>query len=239
MDADAATGTCAITGETLHRAELRAVASLAPGPLAALHRDHPDIDPEALISLPAARALRRKHLEELLERERGELTTLDREVLDSLQSGAPISEEPEAVFDDERDLGARAADALARFGGSWAFILTFSTIILVWMAVNVTGLLLGTFDPYPFILLNLALSTLAALQAPVIMMSQRRQEEKDRLRSENDYKVNLKAEIEIRHLHEKLDTHLARQWERLAAIQRLQIAMLEDETTARESERDA
>lgn len=96
------------------------------------------------------------------------------------------------------------------------------------MAVNVTGLVVGIFDPYPFILLNLMLSTLAAIQAPIIMMSQRRQEEKDRLRSENDYKVNLKAELEIRHLHETLEHHLARQWERLEAIQRLQIELLEE-----------
>jgi uncharacterized membrane protein len=91
-----------------------------------------------------------------------------------------------------------------------------------------TGALIGTFDPYPFILLNLVLSSVAALQAPVIMMSQRRQEAKDRLRAESDYKVNLKAELEIRHLHDKIDLHLTRQWERLAAIQRLQIELLED-----------
>lgn len=232
MAKDPTTGTCAVTGETLRRSELRRVASLTPGQLEALRRDHPDLAPDALIGRDLARSYRRRHLEDLLARERGALTALDREVLDSLQSGTPITEEPEAEFDDERDLGARAADALARFGGSWAFILSFTVIILVWMAVNVTGLLLGTFDPYPFILLNLALSTLAALQAPVIMMSQRRQEEKDRLRSENDYKVNLKAEIEIRNLHEKIDTHLAHQWERLAAIQRLQIELLEE--TARD-----
>ncbi len=238
MDADPTTGTCAVTGETLHRSELRSVSSLTSGQLSALRQDYPDLDADALVSVRAARIYRRRHLEELLERERGALTALDHQVLDSLQTGVPISEEPEAGFDDERDFGARAADAMARFGGSWAFILTFGVIILVWMVVNVTGLMLGTFDPYPFILLNLALSTLAALQAPVIMMSQRRQEEKDRLRSENDYKVNLKAEIEIRHLHEKIDAHLAHQWERLAAIQRLQFAMLEEEATARETDRD-
>lgn len=104
------------------------------------------------------------------------------------------------------------------------------------MAVNVTGLVVGIFDPYPFILLNLMLSTLAAIQAPIIMMSQRRQEEKDRLRSENDYKVNLKAELEIRHLHETLEHHLARQWERLEAIQRLQIELLEEARAARRAD---
>ncbi|QCP85367.1 DUF1003 domain-containing protein [Cereibacter sphaeroides] len=120
------------------------------------------------------------------------------------------------------------ADRLARLGGSWGFLIGFALVLALWMAVNVTGLVVGIFDPYPFILLNLMLSTLAAIQAPIIMMSQRRQEEKDRLRSENDYRVNLKAELEIRHLHETLEHHLARQWERLEAIQRLQIELLEE-----------
>jgi uncharacterized membrane protein len=100
--------------------------------------------------------------------------------------------------------------------------------IAIWMAMNVWIAAAGNFDPYPFILLNLVLSCVAALQAPVIMMSQKRQEAKDRLRSENDYKVNLKAELEIRHLHEKIDHILTRQWERLAEIQSIQIELMED-----------
>ena len=103
----------------------------------------------------------------------------------------------------------------------------FCAVLVGWMAAN-TVAIARAFDPYPFILLNLVLSCVAALQAPIIMMSQRRQEAKDRLRAENDYKVNLKAELEIRHLHEKLDHLLARQWERLAEIQRIQIEMLEE-----------
>jgi uncharacterized membrane protein len=96
------------------------------------------------------------------------------------------------------------------------------------MGINVLSVFQEPFDPYPFILLNLMLSTLAALQAPVIMMSQRRQEQKDRLRAENDYRVNLKAELEIRQLHEKIDHQLAHQWERLTELQQLQIDLLED-----------
>ncbi|MEI2685439.1 MAG: DUF1003 domain-containing protein [Cypionkella sp.] len=113
-------------------------------------------------------------------------------------------------------------------GGLGAFILSFSAALVVWMALNVTGLLFNAFDPYPFILLNLVLSSLAAFQAPIIMMSQRRQETKDRRRAENDYRVNLKAELEIRQLHEKIDHQLLRQWEKLAELQQIQIDLLEE-----------
>ena len=114
------------------------------------------------------------------------------------------------------------SDGLAQFGGSWAFLIVFSGFLAVWMLFNSYrgG---AAFDPYPYILLNLILSTIAAVQAPIIMMSQRRQEEKDRMRSLNDYKVNLKAELEIRHLHEKIDHLINKQWQRLAEIQELQL----------------
>ena len=104
----------------------------------------------------------------------------------------------------------------------------FGGVLAVWMAFNVIMAAQEQFDPYPFILLNLVLSCLAAIQAPIIMMSQKRQEAKDRLRSENDYRVNLKAELEIRHLHEKLDHLINRQWERLAEIQQIQLEIMED-----------
>ena len=106
-------------------------------------------------------------------------------------------------------------------------------VLLGWMALNVSGLLAAPFDPFPFILLNLVLSTIAALQAPIIMMSQKRLEQKDRLRAENDYRVNLKAELEIRQLHEKIDHQLARQWEKLAELQQIQIDLLEEAVRAR------
>jgi uncharacterized membrane protein len=132
----------------------------------------------------------------------------------------------------ERDLtfGERLADRIADFGGSWRFIIVFGIFILLWMAINTVALLGRPADPYPFILLNLILSCLAALQAPVIMMSQNRQEAKDRLRSEHDYRVNLKAELEIRHLHEKVDHLLLHQWERLVEIQQVQLELLNEIT---------
>ena len=115
-------------------------------------------------------------------------------------------------------MGEALADRIATFGGSWKFIIVFGSVLGTWIVINALVLRAKPFDPYPFILLNLILSCLAAIQAPVIMMSQNRQEAKDRLRSEHDYRINLKAELEIRHLHEKLDHLLSHQWERLAEI---------------------
>jgi uncharacterized membrane protein len=131
-------------------------------------------------------------------------------------------------FERKLTFGERLSDHIAEFGGSWKFLITFGVVLLIWIGIN--GVILATraFDPYPFILLNLILSCLAAIQAPVIMMSQNRAEARDRLRAENDYKVNLKAELEIRHLHEKLDHLLRKQYNRLFEIQQIQIELLEE-----------
>lgn len=194
---------------------------------AELHRDHPDAGQDALICRTDVARLRRLYMERLLEAERGQISRLDRDVLASLEADVPISADPDQGLAGPRSFGQRAADAVAAFGGSWHFILIFLGVLAVWMVVNAL-VLLRPYDPYPFILLNLVLSCIAALQAPIIMMSQRRQEAKDRIRAENDYRVNLKAELEIRALHDKIDHQMARQWERLAAIQQMQIELLED-----------
>jgi CRP/FNR family transcriptional regulator, cyclic AMP receptor protein len=112
-------------------------------------------------------------------------------------------QDPNQIIDEQTTLGDRLADAVASFGGSWRFIIMFGAAMTIWMCINLFGL--GHFDPYPFILLNLMLSTLAALQAPVIMMSQNRQDAKDRVRNEADYRVNVKSQVDIAELHEKLD----------------------------------
>jgi uncharacterized membrane protein len=169
-----------------------------------------------------------KYIQNLLESEKGELTALDHEVLESLQRHETLSSNVDAEFEKELSLGEKMADGLATFGGSWTFLVIFASILIVWIAVNSFLLLKKPFDPYPFILLNLVLSCLAAIQAPVIMMSQNRQEAKDRLRSQNDYQVNLKAELEIRHLNEKIDHLLSHQWERLVEIQQIQIDLLSE-----------
>jgi uncharacterized membrane protein len=120
------------------------------------------------------------------------------------------------------------ADRIAAIGGSWAFILLFCATLVAWITANTVVLTTAPFDPYPFILLNLVLSCVAALQAPIIIMSQNRQEAKDRVRAEHDYRINLKAELEIRHLHEKLDHLLLHQWQRLLEIQQVQTEMIEE-----------
>src|SRR6185436_16193408 len=131
-------------------------------------------------------------------------------------------------LDQRVTFGDRLADRVARFGGSWAFILSFGAFLIVWMVINTIALFRRPFDPYPFILLNLILSTLAALQAPIIMMSQNRQETKDRLRAEHDYRVNLKAELEIRLLSERVDALVTHQWQRLLEIQKIQLDLMEE-----------
>ena len=148
----------------------------------------------------------RKLLQEVLQEIRHDMT--DEEVL-NLLADSQISVRPENRKETD-SLGQRAADAIAKFAGSWAFIFSFTAVLVLWMAVNVV-LAARAFDPYPFILLNLVLSCVAAIQAPLIMMSQNRQEEKDRRRAENDYKVNLKTEIMIEALYDKVNAILAKQ----------------------------
>ncbi len=171
---------------------------------------------------------RGQHVERLLRDEKGELTALEKEVLSALSDHELVSEHPQMPNGDSRTFGERFSDRLATFGGSWKFILLFATMLVVWIAINSLVALSMPFDPYPFILLNLILSCLAAIQAPIIMMSQNRQETKDRQRAEYDYRINLKAELEIRHLHEKVDHLLKHQWERLVEIQQIQIEILNE-----------
>jgi uncharacterized membrane protein len=190
--------------------------------------DHPDLPAEGYICNEDLDRFRSRYVTQLLGQERGELTKLEKDVVQSLADHETLAENIEAEWVGHRTVGERLSDHLASFGGSWTFIIIFFAILLVWMAFNVFTLEREHFDPYPFILLNLVLSCLAAIQAPIIMMSQKRQEAKDRLRSENDFRVNLKAELEIRHLHEKVDHILTRQWERLAEIQQIQLEMMQD-----------
>ena len=218
---------CALTNKLRPRKELLLIDSLRPELADFIRREHPKLGEEALISKVAVNTYRSRYVEELLREEHGEFTELDRQVTESIANQDTIAENVEEEFESERTFGERAADILAKFGGSWSFLLSFAVFLGIWMLFNIIE---GgkAFDAYPFILLNLVLSTIAAIQAPVIMMSQRRQEEKDRLRSINEYRVNLKAELEIRHLHEKLDHLITRQWQRLAEIQRIQLEMMQE-----------
>jgi uncharacterized membrane protein len=219
---------CAITGQEKGKRGLLPLAALRPQLQDRILRDHPDLQPDSMISRSEIDRYRALFFEELIQSERGEISKLEHQVAESLARHEMISENVEETLEEHRTLGERWSDALATFGGSWSFLIIFAVVLLVWMTINV---MLGektAFDPYPFILLNLVLSCIAAIQAPIIMMSQRRQEAKDRARSLSDYQVNLKAELEIRHLHEKVDHLLQNQWQRLTEIQRLQVEMLSD-----------
>ena len=158
-----------------------------------------------------------------------QLGALEQNVVRTILDGAGITKNVNKEFRDQMTFGQRVADKVASFGGSWTFILLFLGILIFWIALN--SFLLAQpkiFDPYPYILLNLFLSMLAALQAPVIMMSQNRQAAKDRLDASNDYQVNLKSELEILELHRKLDILREEQWATLVQMQNKQIALLED-----------
>jgi uncharacterized membrane protein len=193
-----------------------------------LRRKHPSVGPQDVICLPCLTRFRAEYVQEALEDEKGELSSLDQQVVRSLKEQELLSENLNVEFDRQLTLGERLADRVAEFGGSWRFIILCGGVLVVWIALNSIALLWRPFDPFPFILLNLVLSCLAAIQAPIIIMSQNRQEAKDRLRSEHDYRVNLKAELEIRHLHWKMDQLLTHQWRRLLEIQQIQTELIEE-----------
>lgn len=231
--APAASQTCHVCGRSFPPGEVRAFGLVWPGVSRTIEAEHPGWAEGKVICLTDLARVRRHYVEALLEEERGELGALEHQVLEALATQQNVTRNLWDSVEENMTFGDRVADRVAELGGSWAFILSFLVVLSVWIGVNVAGLFRQPFDPYPFILLNLVLSTLAALQAPVIMMSQRRQERKDRLRAENDYQVNLKAELEIRQLHDKIDHQLARQWEKLAELQKMQIDLLEERASGR------
>lgn len=219
---------CVICGKEKPARDVTRLDVVRPSLLDAIKVDYPDLPAEGHICSDDLDRYRSRYVAKLLGEERGELSKLEQDVVQSLADHETLAANIEAEFAGRRTFGERLSDQLATFGGSWTFIGIFFAVLIVWMIFNVVAAVRDIFDPYPFILLNLVLSCLAAIQAPIIMMSQNRQEAKDRLRSENDFRVNLKAELEIRHLHEKIDHILTRQWERLAEIQQIQLELMQD-----------
>jgi uncharacterized membrane protein len=204
-------------------------ASLVRGVIAdSIKKACPDWTSESYICITDLNRFRTEYLADIIKKDKGELTEIEADVVRSLNEHDLLSKDLNAEYDRQLTLGQRMADKIADFGGSWRFIGIFGAVLLLWVTVNTTLFLTRPFDPYPYIFLNLVLSCLAAIQAPVIMMSQNRQEEKDRLRAEYDYKVNLKAELEIRHLHEKIDHLLNSQWQRLLEIQEIQTELMQE-----------
>lgn len=219
---------CSISGKTIDASEAYRTDMLRTPVAQLISEANPDLQPHDFISSEIVSKFRHRYLESLIKEESGELDTLEKEVLDAIQNNRLLSENIEPELEENLTTAQRLADHLAEFGGSWTFIFFFFFFILVWMSVNIIALNKHAWDPYPFILLNLILSCIAAIQAPIIMMSQNRQEQKDRLRSEHDFKINLKAELEIKLLHEKIDHLMVHQNKRLLEIQEIQADFLED-----------
>jgi uncharacterized membrane protein len=187
----------------------------------------PELKDDSNLSDSQLNELRKTYIEQLLQEELGELSEVEKTVARSIGSKKIISASIHSRKNKQPTAGEILADKVASFGGSWKFIIIFFTFLTAWMLANIWWLHNKGFDPYPFILLNLLLSCIAAIQAPIIMMSQNRQEAKDRNRAEHDYKINLKAEVEIRMLHEKIDHMLLHQNKRLFEIQKVQIELME------------
>ncbi|MEI6805868.1 MAG: DUF1003 domain-containing protein [Myxococcaceae bacterium] len=218
--------TCFISKKNVDVQEAKKAENLQPDLLLLIQRDYPDFDKDAWISIEALNKYRKLYLVNLIIGEQGDLGRLEAEAIDSIANNRILSENIEEDIEEKLTLGQRMADRIAAFGGSWAFISIFFVFIGIWLLIN--SIFRAAFDPYPYILLNLILSCVAAIQAPIIMMSQNRQEQKDRLRSEHDYKINLKAELEIKMLHEKMDHLMINQNSRLLEIQQIQAEYLED-----------
>ena len=220
---------CQITNKKVNASEAAHVSIIRPSILSLIKIDYPNLNKNGYICRDILNKYRQKYIEKILEQHRGELSKLDKEVVKSVVHHESLVKDINKEFDKKLTFGEKLSDKIAEFGGSWKFIISFFIILFIWVSINTFILMQKPFDPYPFILLNLILSCLAAIQAPVILMSQNRKESKDRLRGENDYKVNLKAELEIRALHEKIDHLTQHQWERLLEIQQMQLDMIEEQ----------
>jgi uncharacterized membrane protein len=217
-----------ISGKEINKGEEVKAHDLREGIFNLIKSENPAFNEDCFISLDELNHYRRHYLSSLISEETGEINALDKDVMEAIKNNSVLSENIEEAIGGKLTLGQKLADKIASFGGSWSFIMIFFGFILVWMGINIWMLATRPFDPYPFILLNLILSCLAAIQAPIIMMSQNRKEQKDRFRSENDYKINLKAELEIKLLSEKIDHMIVHQNKKLLEIQELQTDYLED-----------
>jgi uncharacterized membrane protein len=219
--------TCSLCGAQVDGRSLASPQKIENRILDLIKEDRPEWEGKRGICHNCLEQYRAKKFVGYLEAEYQKLSDLEHSIVSKVTRRGRVSKLVHQEYEATMTLGDRVADRVARFGGSWGFIGLFGGILLVWMAINTWVLVQRPFDPYPFILLNLVLSTIAALQAPVIMMSQNRQATKDRLQANQDYEINLMAEIEIRDLHDKLDSLRFKQWHELWHIQKRQLELLE------------
>lgn len=212
---------CTICHKEFENKNLVAGYTVRPEVAQLIRMDHPEWNDNSHICKEDLRTYRIRHLTSLLRIKGYTLHRTEKTVVNTIADNGLITAQTNCSNDDRLTYGERLADSVAKFGGSWKFIILFVVVLLLWITINVISLFQKPFDPFPFILLNLILSCLAAVQAPVIMMSQNRQETKDRQRSEDDYKVNLKAELEIKVLNEKIDHLMQDQRELLETVLQL------------------
>ncbi len=218
-----------VSNEIFPISEKVSAKTIRPSIFNLIQKENPQFTRESSLSKSELKSYRKKTISNYIVKENGEqLTEAEKTVLASLVENKTLTDKIETEEGQTLSFGQRIADKVAAFGGSWKFIIFFVVFIILWISSNILLLYNKGFDPYPFILLNLLLSCIAALQAPVIMMSQNRQEEKDRERSRNDYMINLKSELEIRTLHEKIDHLVMNQQQELIEMQKTQIEKLNE-----------
>lgn len=220
--------TSSISNKEISDLEAIQLKNIRDGVFQLILTDYPTIQMENFISIDELDLYRGLYLKQLIEQEKDELADIDKDVMNAIQTNSILSENIQDEINSKLTFGQKLADQIAIFGGSWTFIISFFVFILIWIGINIWAVFFKPFDPYPFILLNLILSCLASIQAPIIMMSQNRQEQKDRTRAEHDYKINKKAELEINLLSEKIDHLLVHQNKKLLEIQAVQVDYLDD-----------
>ena len=220
--------TCQVCNEQKKMSEVLTAEIVREPIVEKIRETYPDWSPQGFICIADLNRYRAEYVRDVIKADKGELSVLEEQVVRSLKEQELLSQNINVEYDRQRSLGAIMADRLADFGGSWLFIGLFFGVLTVWIVMNSVLLLMKPFDPFPYIFLNLILSCLAAMQAPVILMSQNRQAARDRMQAEHDYRINLKAELEIRHLHEKIDHLLMNQWQRLMEIQQIQMDLMEE-----------
>lgn len=222
------TEVCQICKKRMNVSELLSGELVRRSYLDAILKKYPGWTADSYICHSCRAQIREDVIKGIIKEDVGEITNLENDVIKSLREQDLLSKNVDAEFEKKLTLGDKLSDKMAEFGGSWSFVIFFLSLIFIWIIINTYLLVVNPYDPYPYILLNLILSCVAALQAPVIMMSQNRQEARDRMRSEQDYRVNLKAELQIRLLNEKIDHLLTRQWQRLMEIQDIQMELMEE-----------
>lgn len=219
---------CSVCEKSFPRNRITSGKLIRPEISKEIFRICPDWNDQHFICHEDVAVMRSRHIHNLLISDNNEPTALKHKILDRLDNQGLVSKDMEHHLDQNSSFGDRLTDSIASFGGSWKFLISFSIFMAFWLGANSLIYWWQPTDPYPFIFLNLILSCLSAIQAPVIMMSQNRKEAKDRVRAQHDYQINLKAELEIRILHEKIDHLLSYQLEKMMAIEKIQLELLSE-----------